>query len=298
MRPERESQDRYASLRRLTAPYVLRRRKTDPAISQELPTKTELEVHCHLTKLQVALYQQAVDELAAVVEAASPGERVGCILASLHRFKQICNHPSHWLQDGRYDQADSGKFLRLRELGERLADRGEKALVFTQYKQIAEPLADLLAPVFGRRGLVMSSEVDLSQRRGLVHRFQHDPKAPFLVMTLKTGGAGLHLTAASHVIHFDRWWNPAVENQATDRAFRLGQSKNVFVHKFLCIGTLEEKIDALLKRKLSLSEQVLATEDEAWLTRMTKDELLATVTLDLQRMMLVGEEASWQSASK
>ena len=162
------------------------------------------------------------------------------------RFKQICNHPSQWLGDDGWAEVDSGKFARLREIASVIAARQEKALVFTQFREVTAPLAAFLGSVFGRPGLVLHGGTDVKKRQALVQRFQHDEDVPFFVLSLKAGGAGLNLTAASHVIHFDRWWNPAVENQATDRAFRIGQTKNVLVHTFLCRGTVEEKIDQLI----------------------------------------------------
>lgn len=270
------------ALQRLTAPYLLRRMKSDPAVRSVLPEKLEIEVPCSLSRSQGALYQQAVNDLEKESRRASHLELRGIIFKYVHRLKQICNHPSHCLRDGRYAVEESGKFIRLKDLAQRLAASGEKMLVFTQYRQIAEPLSNLLSGIFGRPGLVMSSTVPLRQRRTQVVAFQTDPQIPFMILTLKTGGAGLNLTAASHVIHFDRWWNPAVENQATDRAHRIGQEKVVTVHKFICRGTLEERIGELLRRKQALAEEVLATDEEAILGRMSREELLATVSLDLK----------------
>jgi len=204
------------------------------------------------------------------------------VLAYPMRFKQICNHPSQWLRDGAWAPEQSGKFARLRELGEVIADKQEKALVFTQFREVTEPLALFLAGVFGRPGLVMHGATPVRERRELVERFQADERVPFFVLSLKVGGTGLNLTAASHVIHFDRWWNPAVEDQATDRAFRIGQKKNVLVHKFVCRGTVEEKIDALIAGKQSMAREVLETGGEALLTELSDAELLRVVSLDLR----------------
>jgi SNF2 family DNA or RNA helicase len=197
------------------------------------------------------------------------------------RLKQICNHPSQWLRDGVWAPEASGKFARLRELGEVIADKQEKALIFTQFREVTEPLAAYLETVFGRPGLVMHGATAVGARRDLVTRFQEDPRVPFFVLSLKAGGTGLNLTAASHVIHFDRWWNPAVEDQATDRAFRIGQKKNVLVHKFVCRGTVEEKIDALIASKQHMAREVLEAGGEALLTEMSDAELLRVVSLDL-----------------
>jgi non-specific serine/threonine protein kinase len=198
------------------------------------------------------------------------------------RFKQICNHPSQWLGDGAWAETDSGKIERLREIAEVIAAKQEKALVFTQFREATEPLAAFLATVFGRAGLVLHGGTGVKKRQDLVRRFQEDETVPFFVLSLKAGGAGLNLTAASHVVHFDRWWNPAVENQATDRAFRIGQRKNVLVHKFVCRGTVEEKIDALIESKRQLSTDLLHGGSEILLTEMKDDEILRLVALDVR----------------
>ena len=273
----------YAPLRELTRPYILRRLKTDRRVIADLPEKTELRAYCGLTKMQAALYQESVKSLAEKLERVEAGiERRGAVLAYLMRLKQICNHPSQWLRDGAWAPGSSGKFSRLRELAEVIADKQEKALVFTQFREVTEPLALFLAGVFGRPGLVMHGATPVRERRDLVERFQADERVPFFVLSLKVGGTGLNLTAASHVIHFDRWWNPAVEDQATDRAFRIGQKKNVLVHKFVCRGTVEEKIDALIAGKQSMAREVLETGGEALLTELSDAELLRVVSLDLR----------------
>jgi non-specific serine/threonine protein kinase len=197
------------------------------------------------------------------------------------RFKQICNHPSQWLGDGAWAEADSGKLARLREIAEVIAARQEKALVFTQFREATAPVAAFLGSVFGRPGLVLHGETEVKKRKELVQRFQEDEEVPFFVLSLKAGGTGLNLTAASHVIHFDRWWNPAVENQATDRAFRIGQTRNVLVHKLVCRGTVEENIDRLIESKQQLSKDLLEGGAELLLTEMKDDELLKLVALDI-----------------
>jgi non-specific serine/threonine protein kinase len=273
----------FAPLRALTRPYILRRLKSDKSVVSDLPDKTEVRAYCTLSQAQAALYQSAVDELRDKLENLDGIQRRGAVLAYLLRFKQICNHPSQWLGDGAYEPAQSGKLARLRELCEPIAARQEKVLVFTQFREMTGPLATFLADVFGRPGLVLHGETAVAKRAALVADFQAEEGPPFFVLSLKAGGTGLNLTAASHVIHFDRWWNPAVENQATDRAYRLGQKKNVLVHKFVCRGTIEEKIDALIDTKRGLSEEILggAGGGEAWLTEMPSDELLRLVSLDL-----------------
>jgi superfamily II DNA or RNA helicase len=271
----------YTPLRALVRPYILRRLKTDESVIADLPDKTEVRAYCHLTRKQAALYQQAVSDLAAELGRAEGMKRRGVVLASLMRLKQICNHPSQWLGDGSWNEADSGKLARLREVAEVIAAKQEKVLVFTQFREMTAPLAAFLESVFGRPGLVLHGETAVAKRQPLVRQFQEDERVPFFVISLKAGGAGLNLTAASHVVHFDRWWNPAVENQATDRAFRIGQTRNVLVHKFVCRGTVEERIDQLIDAKRQLSDDLLAGGGEMLLTEIKDDELLKLVALDI-----------------
>ncbi|MGD1036594.1 MAG: DEAD/DEAH box helicase [Roseiarcus sp.] len=279
----------YAPLRNLVAPYILRRLKTDKNVIADLPDKTEVKAYCALTKKQAALYLAAVSELEERLrEAADPVARRGLVLSTLMRLKQICNHPAQWLGDGAYDEADSDKFARLVEIAETIAKRQEKLLVFTQFKEIIAPLDKLLAATFGRPGLVLHGATAVGKRKDLVERFQHDEIVPYFVLSLKAGGAGLNLTAASHVVHFDRWWNPAVENQATDRAFRIGQKRNVLVHKFVCRGTIEERIDQMIESKRQLAQDLLGGGSEISLTEMNDQELLALVKLDLDAAVKQG----------
>ena len=272
----------YGPLRELVRPYLLRRLKTDRTVIADLPDKTEVKALCGLSRAQAALYQRAVDELAEELKRGDKGgiQRKGVVLAYLMRFKQICNHPSHWLGDGAWAEADSGKLARVRELVEVIASRQEKVLVFTQFREATEPLAAFLRGVFGRPGLVLHGSTAVGARKELVRKFQDDEAIPFFVLSLKAGGTGLNLTAASHVIHFDRWWNPAVEDQATDRAFRIGQQKNVLVHKLVCRGTVEEKIDAMIERKHKLSRELLSGGGELDLTSLADAELMRLVALD------------------
>ncbi len=279
------TQNPYGPLRELVRPYILRRLKTDRSVIADLPDKTEVKAFCPLTRKQAALYQEAVTELKDALEAnrrADAIKRRGVVLSFLMRFKQICNHPSQWLGDGAWAEADSGKLARLREISEVIAAKQEKVLVFTQFRETTAPLAALLGSIFGRPGLVLHGETDVKKRQALVTRFQDDETVPYFVLSLKAGGAGLNLTAASHVVHFDRWWNPAVENQATDRAFRIGQTKNVLVHKFVCRGTVEEKIDQLIDSKRKLSDDLLEGGADLLLTEMNDSELLKLVALDLR----------------
>jgi non-specific serine/threonine protein kinase len=275
----------YGPLRDLVRPYILRRLKTDKSVISDLPDKTEVKAFCQLSRKQAALYQQAVKDLAAQLEQAEGIRRKGLVLSFLMRFKQICNHPSQWLGDGAWAEDDSGKWARLRELCEVIAAKQEKALVFTQFREVTGPLAAFLGSLFGRPGLVLHGETAVKQRQELVRRFQEDESVPFFVLSLKAGGSGLNLTAASHVVHFDRWWNPAVENQATDRAFRIGQTRNVLVHKFVCTGTVEEKIDGLIESKKQLSQDLLEGGAEIKLTELKDEELLRLVALDLGSAM-------------
>ncbi|MEM9456975.1 MAG: DEAD/DEAH box helicase [Myxococcota bacterium] len=274
----------FSRVRRLVAPYILRRLKTDPSIVPDLPDKTEMVAWCRLGKTQAALYQQAVDslhrELATITEVI---KRRGLIFAYLQRFKQICNHPSHWLGDGDWSPSQSGKFGRLAELCEPMAARQERVLVFTQFREMTRPLERFLATIFGRPGLRLDGQTPVRRRAQLVQTFQQDDGPPFFVLSLKAGGTGLNLTAASHVVHFDRWWNPAVEDQATDRAYRIGQHHNVLVQKFVCRGTFEERIHDMITQKQALAREILSVDASTSLTEMSTDELIANVRLDLRK---------------
>jgi hypothetical protein len=280
-RLEGRTHNPYAPLRELVRPYILRRLKTDKTVIADLPDKTEVKAFCQLSRKQAALYKQAVEELAEALDGADGIGRKGLVLSFLMRFKQICNHPSQWLGDGVWSEEDSGKWARLRDIVEVMAAKQEKVLVFTQFREMTVPLAAFLGSIFGRSGLVLHGGTEVKKRRDLVRRFQEEEAVPFFVLSLKAGGAGLNLTAASHVVHFDRWWNPAVENQATDRAFRIGQSKNVLVHKFVCRGTVEEKIDQMIESKRQLSKDLIEGGAELLLTELQDEDLLKLVALDL-----------------
>jgi non-specific serine/threonine protein kinase len=259
--------------------------KTDRKVIVDLPDKTEMKAFCALSRKQAALYQEGVRELAERIGNSTGIERKGLVLAFLMRFKQICNHPSQWLGDGAWNEEDSGKFARLSEIAEVVAAKQEKMLVFTQFREATGPLAAFLGRVFGSPGLVLHGQTEVKKRKELVRRFQEEEAERFFVLSLKAGGAGLNLTAASHVVHFDRWWNPAVENQATDRAFRIGQTKNVLVHKFVCRGTVEEKVDKLIESKQQLSTNLLEGDAGVLLTELNDDELLKLVALDLNKAL-------------
>ncbi|HJS91171.1 MAG TPA: DEAD/DEAH box helicase [Steroidobacteraceae bacterium] len=279
----KDGHSRYAPLRKLVQPYILRRLKSDRSVIADLPEKSEVRAFCGLTREQAALYERCVAELASTLGRTEGIQRRGVVLASLMRLKQICNHPAQWSGQGGFAAERSGKFGRLTQICEELSERQERPLVFTQFREMTEPLAEHLGRVFGRSGLVLHGGTPVGKRQALLDDFQREDGPPFFVLSLKAGGTGLNLTAASHVIHFDRWWNPAVENQATDRAFRIGQKRNVLVHKFVCRGTVEEKIDALLEAKTGLARDLLDEGGERLLTEMTDEELLSTVALDIHK---------------
>lgn len=268
-------------LRRQVRPLILRRLKTDAGIAETLPQKIEMTVYCGLTTMQADLYLQAIAEVQQHLRSAKPRERSGVVLTLLTRLKQVCNHPAQYRKTLAWDPFSSAKFISLRQLAETIAASGEKALVFTQYQELTGPLARLLAEPFGRPGLVLDGHTAINQRQELVAQFQDPEGPPFMVMTIKAGGTGLNLTAASQVIHFDQWWNPAAENQATDRAFRIGQNRNVFVHKFVVQGTVEQKIQAKIESKRNLVSDLFADdEDPLRLGELGADEVLSLVALD------------------
>lgn len=273
----------YARLRKIVSPYILRRLKTDKSVITDLPEKVEMKTYAGLTKKQAVLYQHLVKDLEKkLYDTDAEGiARKGLVLSSILKFKQLCNHPDQFTGNGGYDEKDSGKFQRLREICETIHEKRERVLVFTQFREICDPLAAFLRTIFGREGLTLHGGVTLSKRKDLISRFQDEAYCPFMVLSLKAGGVGLNLTRASHVIHFDRWWNPAVENQATDRAFRIGQKKNVMVHAFITEGTIEEKIDRMLEDKKSLSDKLIAVSGETLITEMGNAELMAMFRLSI-----------------
>ncbi|MEW6517840.1 MAG: DEAD/DEAH box helicase [Thermodesulfobacteriota bacterium] len=271
----------YAGLRRVVSPFILRRLKTDRSIIADLPDKVEVKTWAAMSKKQTVLYSEVISGIKEALAQSEGIQRKGLILSALIKFKQLCNHPSQYLGLDHFDEPESGKFQRLREICETILEKRERVLVFTQFKEMTGPLARFLAAIFNREGLVLHGSVPVGKRKALVDAFQGRDYVPFFVLSLKAGGVGLNLTAASHVIHFDRWWNPAVENQATDRAFRIGQQKNVMVHKFLTKGTIEEKIDAMLAAKAKLSDEVVAASGENWLTEMSNEELFELFTLKI-----------------
>lgn len=301
------------TLRSLVQPFILRRLKTDREIIQDLPEKQEMTIFCGLSEEQASLYQHVVDQSLADIEAAQGIQRKGIILALLTKLKQICDHPDLFLK-GAGDQESkvrsqelgisstphtphptpysfqsrSGKLKRLEEMLEEVMAEGDRALIFTQFAEWGKLLKAHLERQLGREILFLHGSTPKKQREAMVDRFQHDPQGPRLfILSLKAGGVGLNLTRANHVFHFDRWWNPAVENQATDRVFRIGQTRNVQVHKFVCSGTLEEKIHDLIESKKALAEQVVGA-GENWLTELNTDQLRDLLLLD--RSAIIGEE--------
>ncbi len=271
----------YARLRKIIGPYILRRLKTDKSVINDLPEKVEMKTYAPLAKKQVLLYGNLVQDIRESLKEKEGIQRKGLILSSLMKFKQICNHPDQYLGTGGFEEKESGKFQRLREICGTIYEKREKVLVFTQFKEMTQPLHDLLEAVFHRGGLILHGSVAVGKRKKIIEQFQSSDYIPFMVLSLKAGGIGLNLTEANHVVHFDRWWNPAVENQATDRAFRIGQKRNVVVHKFLTKGTVEERIDMMLEEKSRLSQEVISSTGDRWITEMKNDELLDMFKLSL-----------------
>jgi superfamily II DNA or RNA helicase len=260
-------------LRSIVSPFLLRRLKSDPAIIQDLPAKHEMKVVCTLTREQATLYKAVVDEEMRRIEQAEGIERRGRVLALLMFLKQICNHPAQYLAESGPLPKRSGKLARLTEMLEEAVASGDKALVFTQFREMGSRLVTHLEASLGCEAAFLHGGTPKKARDELVRRFQEDPRGPrVFVLSLKAGGTGLNLTAANHVFHFDRWWNPAVEDQATDRAYRIGQKRGVQVHKLLCAGTIEEKVDRLLEQKRELASKVVGT-GEKWITELENSEL-------------------------
>ena len=267
-------------LRSLVQPFILRRLKSDKDIIQDLPDKQEMTVFCGLTSEQATLYQQLVDESLVAIESAEGLQRRGMILGLLVKLKQICNHPSQYLKLATLEKHHSAKLQRLEEMLDEVLVEEDRALIFTQFAEWGKLLKPYLEKKLGREIFFLYGSTSKKQREEMIDRFQHDPQGPpIMILSLKAGGVGLNLTRANHVFHFDRWWNPAVENQATDRVFRIGQSRNVQVHKFVCTGTLEEKINDMIESKKQLAEQVVGAGED-WLTEMDTDQLRNLLILD------------------
>lgn len=269
-----ENKTNYAKLRNIVSPFILRRLKTDKKVIADLPEKIEIKEYASLSKKQIVLYNKLVKELEAKLKTSVGIERKGLVLGSIIKFKQICNHPDQYLGLNEYKADYSGKFEQLKSICENIYEKRERVLVFTQFREMTEPLADFLEKIFNRKGLVLHGGTSIKNRSEMVERFNGEEYIPFMVLSLKAGGVGLNLTAANHVIHFDRWWNPAVENQATDRAFRIGQTKNVMVHKFITKGTIEEKIDSMIEEKQKLAGDIIGSSGENWITELDNAELM------------------------
>ncbi|MGM0654279.1 MAG: DEAD/DEAH box helicase [Thermodesulfobacteriota bacterium] len=271
----------YARLRQMISPYILRRLKTDKTVIKDLPDKVEMKVFADLSPKQVVLYKKSVKDLKQAIETSTGIQRKGLVLSFLLRFKQLCNHPDQHTGSGDFKAAHSGKFMRLGSICETVYEKRERVLVFTQFKEMTEPLRAFLESIFHHPGLVLHGSVPVAKRKKLIQTFQDKAYCPFMVLSLKAGGVGLNLTRANHVVHFDRWWNPAVENQATDRAFRIGQTKKVLVHKFVTRGTIEEKIDLMISEKQALADQVVTPSAQGLITEMDDKHLLDLFRLTL-----------------
>ncbi len=270
-------------LKRLTGPFILRRVKTDRSIISDLPDKVEMKVWCNLTPEQASLYQATVADMLARIESAEQDiERRGLVLATMAKLKQVCNHPAHLLGDGSRLPGRSGKLARLEEICDEIVAAGDKALCFTQYAEFGRVLQPYLTARLGCPVLYLHGGTAKKARDAMVASFQSLTEPAVFLLSLKAGGTGLNLTGANHVIHFDRWWNPAVEDQATDRAFRIGQRKDVQVRKFVCVGTLEERIDSMIEEKKALAERIIGT-GESWLTELS--------TADLRDVLALSPEA-------
>ncbi len=268
-----QDQDKSQQLKQLTGPFILRRLKTDKSIVPDLPEKHERKTRCHLTKEQASLYAAVVGEASESLDEATGMKRKSIVLTTLLRLKQICDHPALMLKGTTRGSSRSGKLKRLTEMLEGVLANDERALIFTQFAQMGEMIQGHLQNVTGKEVLFLHGATSREDRERMVERFQSHRDGPQLfVLSLKAGGTGLNLTRANHVFHFDRWWNPAVENQATDRAFRIGQAKDVVVHKFICAGTLEENIDEIIERKKIIASSTVGA-GEGWLTELSTKEL-------------------------
>jgi len=272
--------DGYARLKSVIQPFLLRRLKTDKTVISDLPDKLENKEYTAMSKKQTALYLKLVEELTIALKISEGIQRKGLVLSSIIKFKQICNHPDQYSGQSEFKENYSGKFERLKEICETIYEKRERVLIFTQFREMTEPLAGYLETVFHRKGLVLHGGTAVKKRQELVETFNGEAYVPFMVLSVKAGGVGLNLTAANHVIHFDRWWNPAVENQATDRAFRIGQKKNVIVYKFITQGTIEEKIDQMIEEKQELAGSLVAASGEKWITDLSDQELISLLHLE------------------
>lgn len=275
-----KSGEGYARLRNVINPYILRRLKTDKSIISDLPAKIEIKSYASLGRKQALHYSKFVDHIKNALLESDGIKRKGLILSSLIKFKQICNHPDQYLGTGTFNPKESGKFEKLKEIVEIIFEKREKVLIFTQFKEIIKPLDMFLSELSGRKGLILHGGTSVKQRKQAMETFQSSEYTPYFILSLKAGGTGLNLTAANHVIHFDRWWNPAVENQATDRAYRIGQKNKVIVHKFITLGTLEEKIDKMIEEKSKVVNDLIGKNNQKWLTEMSNDKIIELITMN------------------
>jgi len=272
-------QERLNRLLKLTGPFILRRLKTDKSIIQDLPEKLEFERYCSLTKEQTVLYQNVVNENMAQIDKSDGIARQGMVLKLMTALKQICNHPAHYLKHNKVDPELSGKTSLLLDLLKNFEENDEKVLIFTQYREMGKLLFQMIREVFGKEVPFLHGGVPRKKRDEMVELFQNEKRIRTMILSLKAGGTGLNLTAAKNVIHFDLWWNPAVETQATDRAYRIGQTKDVMVYRFLTHGTFEEKINAMLHKKKELAELAVSS-GEKWIGELSSDELAEIVQLE------------------
>ena len=276
----RKDEEAATHLQQVTGPFILRRLKTDRAIIDDLPDKHETKQYCNLTREQVTLYEAVLREAETRLEATTGMERRGSILDTLTKLKQVCNHPRQLLGDNSVISGRSGKLARLKELMDEIIISGDRVLVFSQFAEMGAILQQHIQETYGLETPFLHGGVTRKQRALMVERFQNDPDGPIaFVLSLKAGGSGLNLPRANHVIHYDRWWNPAVENQATDRAFRIGQTKDVHVHKLICAGTLEDRIDLMIEAKQETAKQVVGATSERWLTELSNSELRDVLAL-------------------
>ncbi|MDD1617216.1 MAG: SNF2 family helicase, partial [Methylococcaceae bacterium NSP1-2] len=275
-----------ATLKKLIQPFILRRLKTDKAIIKDLPDKIDNKIYCNLSKEQASLYEVVVQDVVTQLEEAEGIQRQGLMLSTLMKLKQICNHPMQFLQDGSaFTPERSHKLERISEMLEEAMEQGDSVLVFTQFTEIGEHLERYLAKEKHYKTHYLHGGTSRIKREQMISDFQDPETGPAVfILSLKAGGVGITLTQANHVFHFDRWWNPAVENQATDRAFRIGQKKNVFVHKFVTLGTLEERIDQMISDKQKMADSIVGN-DESWLTKLDNQAFKELIALNKHSIM-------------
>ena len=270
---------RAQKLKKAISPFMLRRLKTDKTIISDLPEKIVLDDYCYLTKAQVALYERILKEsMDSITKSESKISRRGAIFKLITNLKQVCNHPYHYLKHGDMSANASGKTQKLIDILHNIIDNDEKVLVFTQYKEMGTILESIIASEFNQNPLFFHGSLNVKQREEIIKQFQEDLAQKIMILSLKAGGLGLNLTSASNVIHYDLWWNPAVEDQATDRTYRIGQDKNVMIHRFITLSTFEEKIDKIIKDKRELANAAVF-EGERTITELSDDEIYEIFSL-------------------